>query len=201
MKPQGDVLRKRDWFINEIDQNAAKGFVEEFHYSKGCSLTSVHRHGLFHVAEPKVLKGVALWLPPTRVAAESVNKQHWTRVLSLSRLAVHPSCPANAATFLMAGSIRRIKREGKWVSLVTYADTFRGHTGTIYRAANWEYVGRRNGSPRWENNQGKQVAVKSTRTRTKAEMAELGYVNVGTFDKHKFVMHLKTEECYDLINN
>ena len=58
-----------------------------------------------------MLLGVAQWLPPTRVAAESVNKENWQRVLSLTRLAVHPLVPTNGASFLLGRSIRIIRNE------------------------------------------------------------------------------------------
>ena len=181
-------LRAADYSVRDADPPEARAFIREYHYSKGCSNTHVHMHGLF---QGDNLLGVAQWLPPTRVAAESVNRENWTRVLSLSRLAVHPSVPTNGASFLLGRSERIIVREGKWVSLVTYADDFMGHTGAIYRATNWEYVGRMKGSPRWEDPDGKQIARKSTKSRTNAEMIALGYRIVGVFDKHKFVKHLR----------
>jgi hypothetical protein len=146
-------------------------------------------HGLFRKDGDELL-GVAQWLPPTRVAAESVNREHWTRVLSLTRLAVAPEVPKNGATFLMARSMRLIEQAQKWVSLVTYADEFMQHTGAIYRAANWEYVGLMKANPRWENADGKQIAKKATRSRTNKEMVALGYSMVGSFRKHKFIKHL-----------
>lgn len=180
-------LRASDFLVADADKDEARAFIRQYHYSRGCSNTHVHMHGLFNSGE---LLGVAQWLPPTRVAAESVNKDRWQRVLSLSRLAVHPDVPTNGASFLLGRSIRIIHSEQKWVSLVTYADDFMGHTGQIYRATNWEYVGRMRGSPRWEDAEGRQVARKSTRSRTNAEMEALGYRMVGVFDKHKFVKHL-----------
>jgi len=134
--------------------------------------------------------GVAVWLPPTRVAAESVNRENWRRVLSLTRLAVHPDVATNGASFLMGRSIRIIRQAGEWLSLVTYADHFMGHSGAIYQATNWQFVGDMKGSPRWEDAEGRQVARKSTVSRNDQEMRDLGYRNVGTFGKRKFVMHL-----------
>lgn len=132
-----------------------------------------------------------MWLPPTRVAAESVNKEAWRQVLSLTRLAVHPVVPTNGESFLIGRSIRLIQNDGHWRSLVTYADESQGHTGAIYRATNWVYVGRTGPYPRWIDKNGKQVAQKATVNRVKAKMEELGHTKVGSFYKHKFVLHLK----------
>jgi len=185
-------LKATDYDIRDVKPAEARAFVIKYHYSKGCSNTRVYSHGLYRRGENELL-GVAIWLPPTKVAAQSVNQHHWTKVLALTRLAVHPDVPSNGATFLMARSIRLIRKEGRFISLVTYADDFMDHTGAIYRASNWTYIGHMKGSPRWEDKNGKQVARKSTVSRTCAQMIALGYRNVGTFGKHKFVMHLKIQ--------
>jgi hypothetical protein len=182
-------LRAKDYVVRDVPAREAREFVVEHHYSKGCSNTRVYSHGLYRAGETDLL-GVALWLPPTKVAAQSVNREAWQKVLSLTRLAVKPDVPSNAASFLMARSIKLIRQDGRFVSLVTYADDFMGHTGAIYRATNWTYVGQMKGSPRWEDADGRQVARKSTVSRNDAQMRELGYRNVGTFGKRKFTMHL-----------
>ena len=182
-------LRASDYAVRDAPKPEARAFIVAQHYSKGCSNTAVHMHGLYDNRSGDLV-GVAHWLPPTRVAAESVNRDNWRRVLSLSRLAVHPSVPTNGASFLLGRSIRIIERGQKWVSLVTYADDFMGHTGAIYKATGWTYVGRMKGSPRWEDAGSRQVARKATVSRTNAEMIALGYRMVGVYDKHKFVKHL-----------
>lgn len=87
--------------------------------------------------------------------------------------------------------MKAIQQDGRFVTLVTYADESQEHTGTIYRAANWHYMGRTKPTPRWlEPSSGRQVSPKSTVNRTKAQMEALGYVRDGYHHKHKFVLHL-----------
>ena len=192
-----DRLRKKDWEVRTIDLSVARDLVEKHHYAKGGSNTATYRHGLFR-ADSGECFGVAWWLPPTRVAAESVNRMGWRRVVALSRLVIHPDVPANACSFLLGKSIKLIRQEGRFDSLVTYADEAMGHTGQIYRATNWEYKGRTGPYPRWvDPKTGRQVAKKATKNRRKAEMESLGYVQDGPFYKHKFVMHL-TEEALNV---
>lgn len=131
-------------------------------------------------------------LPPTRVAAESVNKDQWKQVLSLTRMVILPEIPKNACSFLLSKSVKLIKKDNRFVSLVTYADESQEHIGTIYKASNWEYVGKTGPYPRWiDPDTGKQVAVKATKSRTVKEMKALGYVKQGSYHKHKYVLHLK----------
>ncbi len=177
--------------MEAVPLTVGQRMVSELHYAKGGSNTCVYMHGLIH-RETGVVAGVAWWLPPTRVACESVNREDWKKVLSLTRLVIEPGTPKNAATFLLARSIKKIWEDGRFVSLVTYADESQGHTGGIYRASNWTYVGRTGPYPRWLDASGKQVAPKATVNRTKSKMEELGHRKVGSFFKHKFVLHRPT---------
>ncbi|MDB4278750.1 hypothetical protein N9917_04040 [Deltaproteobacteria bacterium] len=182
-------LRKDEWHVRECLFDEAKRLIIKHHYAKGGSNTRVYTHGLYN-NESGVLHGVAWWLPPTRVAAESVNKEEWKKVLSLTRLAMIPETPKNACSFLLAKSCRLIKDDGRFVSLVTYADEFMSHEGGIYKASNWEYIGKTGPYTRWESGEGRQVAVKATKSRTKKEMLALGHKQTGRFFKHKYVLHL-----------
>lgn len=184
-------LRANEWVVRPIGFDLARPFIEQHHYARGASNTAVYLFGLFHVWFD-TLWGLTWWLPPTRVAAESVDRDRWTKVLALSRMAVAPGVVKNACTFMLARSVREIQADGRFVALVTYADESQGHTGGVYRAAGWEYVGRTGPYPRWvDPESGKQVATQATTTRSVAEMKALGYVRTGKFFKHKFVRRLK----------
>lgn len=162
--------------------------VIDNHYAKGGSNTAVYMHGLFSREGEPV--GVAWWLPPTRVAAESVSAE-WKKVLSLTRMVILPGIPKNAASFLLSKSCKAISADGRFHTLVTYADEWAGHDGLVYRACGWEYLGRTGPYPKWIDPSGRQVAVKATKNRTKAQMLDLGYVCLGSFYKHKFLKRLR----------
>jgi hypothetical protein len=185
-----DVLLKKEWHVASVPLKIAQDMVREFHYAGGGSNTAVYTHGLFRHGSDKC-QGVVWWLPPTRVACESVNREHWQKVLSLTRMVMLPETPKNACSFLLSRSVKMIEKEGRFVSLVTYADESQNHMGGVYRAANWEYIGRTGPYPRWVDGSGKQVASKATTNRTKREMELLGHTKVGSFHKHKFVLHLQ----------
>jgi hypothetical protein len=139
----GESLRKSEWCVAPIGQSAAAELVKRFHYAGRGSNTGVYRHGLFRKGEELMefnCIGVAWWIPPTKSAALATYPDNWQGVLCLSRLVLDPLVPKNGASFLMSASMRLIDRV-KWPCLVTYADTLQGHTGAIYRATNWDYVG------------------------------------------------------------
>jgi len=183
-------LRKEDWEVRPAPLAEAQEMVRKYHYARGGSNTAVYVHGLYRKGDD-ALCGVAWWLPPTRVACESVDRGQWQRVLSLTRMVLVPGVPKNACSFLLARSVAAIRKDGRFVALVTYADESQGHTGGVYRAAGWDYVGRTGPYPRWLDGDGKQVAPKATKNRTKAEMEALGHRKVGAFHKHKYVLRLK----------
>lgn len=182
-------LRKSEWLVRPVSIEAAKPVVIRCHYARGVPNTAVAVHGLFRVGRDLFdndCLGVAWWLPPTEPAGRATNPAAPQGVLSLSRLVVAEGVPGNAASFLLARSRGLLNRE-RWPALVTYADEWRGHTGAIYRADNWDYAGRTAPEAVYVRD-GRMVARKAgKKTRTHAEMLELGAELVGRFAKHKFV--------------
>ena len=180
-------LRKAEWEVRAVPVPIARLLVQLFHYAQGTSNTAIYRHGLFRVGDPDAAcLGVAWWLAPTKAAALATNPDDWTGVLSLSRLVIVPGCPTNAASFLLSRSRKMIDRQ-KWPCLVTYADSGQGHTGAIYRADNWVYIGTTKPERRYTI-RGRMTARKAGPiSRSHNEMLALGAVCSGPFAKHKFV--------------
>lgn len=181
-------LRAQDWHVVPVPLACAQALVRAFHYSGSGANTATYCHGLLPRTSTDSFdcEGVAWWIPPTKSAALASYPQNWQGVLALSRLAISPDTPKNAASFLLGKSMRLIDRE-RWPCLVTYADTWRGHTGAIYKATNWKYVGMTKPERTYVKD-GRMIARKAgPKTRTHAEMLELGAEMVGAFAKHKFV--------------
>lgn len=179
-----DRLRAAEWEVRPVALPLCQAFTLDLHYSGGGSKTQAGTHGLFRLGDDRC-RGIAWWLPPTRAAAKSVHPDNPRGVLGLSRMAIEPDVPRNAASFLLGGS-RRLLDRATWPCLLTYADVWRGHTGAIYRADNWEYLGLTKPKAVYVR-AGRMVSVKiGPRTRTHLEMLALGAEYVGSFPKHKF---------------
>lgn len=184
-----DRLRRSDWVVRDVEIAVARRIVESCHYARAASNTATYLHGLFHEGDifQEQCEGVAWWIPPTRSAAEATYPENWKGVLSLSRLAILPGVPLNACTFLLSRS-RKLIPPDVWPCLVTYADEWRGHTGGIYRADNWTYVGKTRPERTYVVD-GRLVSRKAgPLNRTHAEMVAIGAEMVGSFSKHKFIM-------------
>lgn len=197
MKPDKPVARRGDYTFEQIEHAEGAALIREHHYAKGCSKT-----GVMYAAKSKDgrLVAVAQWLPPTKVCAQSVLPDFdlWKRVTSLTRLVVVPGEPQNAASMLIAASLKwlpTLRTEAgqlKWLAAVTFADDSEGHTGSIYKATNWIYKGKTKPYPRWVTQDGAQVSTKAgPKTRTAEEMRALGYEISGHFWKHKFVYYFR----------
>jgi len=192
-------LLKEEWCVQPIDLITARRLVEKWHYAKSATNTGVYTHGLFRKGNFLSCDcvGVAWWLPPTKNAAiNTFPEGDWRKVLSLTRLVISPNfineegekvpMPKNACSFLLSKSIKMIDKS-KWDCLVTYADTWKEHTGTIYRATNWEYMGLTKASPVFVNNSGQMMGRKrGAKNLTKSELIGLGFEEKGKYQKHKF---------------
>lgn len=183
-------LRIGDFEVQTAPLKEVRDLVQRFHYSRGGSNTATYRHGLY-MRHSDDLLGAAWWIPPTKSAALSVSDE-WQRVINLTRLVIVPGMPTNSASYLLGRSMRLIKQDGRFDTLLTYADSGEGHTGAIYKATNWEYLGVSKGDPRYiDPETGRHVARKAGGvTRTRAQMESLGYIWTPPTPKHKFIKRL-----------
>ena len=177
------------WTVATSAIDAARHLVTTFHYSRSVPNTATYCHGLFDALG--VQAGAAIWIPPTRAAAETVAGDEWRRVLCLSRLVVTPDAPKNAASFLLGRSMKAIDRQ-RWPWLLTYADTRLGHTGAIYLATNWTRIGEVPAGDVWVHDRtGAQRGRKrGQRTLLAREMVDLGFVRMASMPKIKFVHYI-----------
>jgi hypothetical protein len=143
---------------------------------------------LFFKSDPENCIGIAWWIPPTKSAALANYPKNWGAVLVLSRLAIDPGVPKNAASFLIMQSVKLIRKDKRWEYLLTYADEWQNHSGAIYKATNW-ILGKTTPEATWIDSDGRMVARKAgPHTRTKAEMLALGHKMIGRFSRHRFGM-------------
>jgi len=78
------------------------------------------------------------------------------RTLELHRMVLLDAAPRNSPSRCLAIARRLIRRLYPDVKrLIAYADPGVGHTGTVYRAAGWQYTGKTRGGS-WEYRHGRQ---------------------------------------------
>lgn len=107
--------------------------------------------------------GMIVYALPPRETAKRYGGKTW----ELARLYLLDEIPRNAETWCISSSVRYIKRNHSDVEfLVSYADPSVGHSGLIYRAANWKSDGKTDQerkSPRcdYQDGLGKRYSRKS----------------------------------------
>ena len=69
------------------------------------------------------------------------GKNNSDRVYELNRLWMSDKCPKNSESRFIGWALRQLKKNNPPLILVSYADTERGHSGSVYRATNWFYTG------------------------------------------------------------
>ena len=192
-------LSKYKWNVKPISLNIAKPFVQQFHYSKGCSTAAVNCFGLYFNGDNKTLHGVSWWMPPPLGASKSVMPENPHSVLSLHRFCLREDRPENAGSFLISKSIKMICKK-RWLKLITYADTALNHNGGLYRASNWIYNGLTNKNPLFWNSK-KDCMVsrkKGPKTFTVKEMLSMGYKHLGNYAKHRFIYPMISRNQYQI---
>lgn len=181
-------LKKAEWEVRPCSLATAQDLTRRFHYAKGGSNTAVATHGLFRIDAfwEYDCKGIAWWLPPTKSAALATYPENWNGVLSLTRLVIAPDVPKNACSFLLSRSMKLLDRK-RWPCLVTYADPWQGHDGTIYKATNWQSAGMSNPEYIYTLDGKIKSRKYGPKSRSHSEMIALGCTVEGKTAKHKFI--------------
>ena len=140
--------------------------------------------------EDAFMVGAIVYALPPRETATRFGGVTW----EMARLWIDDRVPTNGESWLIAQSVKHIKANYPDVRcLVTYADPSAGHTGTVYRAANWRQDGRTDDgrkSPRFD----------LTDAVTGKKYGRSSHVPAGTetvrcprVSKARFVYHLRHE--------
>lgn len=182
-------LKKSDWIVKNCTLKTAQEMVGRLHYSRGGSNTAVYTLGVFNKNSSKPV-AVSWWLPPTKHCGMNVWPTNPQAVLALSRLVCEPEAPKNTPSFLLGHGMRLIDRK-RWPVLITFADRWQGHKGTIYKASGWIYCGETRPQETYVRD-GRMICRKATKTRTHQEMLDLGCSFLGKFKRIRFV-HIRPD--------
>lgn len=113
-------------------------FVEKWHYSKSCkSQKPIHIFEMRYKSTG-ILAGVAIYGQP--IGRNSVN--HYGNVIELRRLCLIDKARYNSESFFIAKTIKWLKMNTNYTAVLSYSDPNVGHSGTIYKASNFDYLGK-----------------------------------------------------------
>lgn len=145
---------KSHYYIDKISKKQADDLILKYHYLKDISkdYKSGYNYGLFEKNDFCPLniggaKGAIVFtgLPVPEIAqgAFGLERNEQQGLFELSRLCIHPetqSAEYNITSWFVSRSIKQLRKDTKVKAIISYADTD-FHSGTIYRACNFQYCG------------------------------------------------------------
>lgn len=138
-------------------------FVEKLHYSKNVN-GIISDYCFRMINEKNELIGAIIY---GRIAMRGVWKKYVERendLIELRRLVCIDETPKNAESFFIAKTIKWLLRNTNIKKIISYADNTQGHTGVIYRASNFDFIGETNSGRLIEYN-GRKYHDKTIRTK------------------------------------
>ncbi len=172
-------------------------FLQKHHYAGYGRAGSVHV--VFHVGGE--LAAVAKFASAIRQEVATSAGLDYGRTLELDRFCVGPAFrKKNLPSFLLSSAVRCVQKVRPDVAgFVSFADPAQGHSGAIYKAANWkEVVGRIRSDYQYVGLDGKIVHKKTVFDQAKARLvsetvyaADLRLQKVSIPAKKKFVLMVR----------
>ena len=145
---------KSDFYIDRVSKEEIKDLLYTHHYLKDESkdFKSGFNYGLYRKSFTDVLRlghclGACVFtglpVPEIAVGAFGLERHEQQGLFELSRLCIEPSTQSreyNITSWFVSRAIRQLRKDTEVKAIISYADS-NHHTGTIYRACNFEYAG------------------------------------------------------------
>ncbi len=179
--------------VKEIGNGESKSLLDKFHYA-GYGRSSILEYGIF--LGSNMIGAVKFASIVRKEVATSMGMNH-SDVIELDRMCLHPSYhKRNVLSYSLARIIKNM-RNTTYKTIVSFADPSKGHTGAVYKASNFTYLGKTSVSYFYSDEFGNEFNKKSIFDKAKRNgMKEIQFVTenfltkVRLPPKHKFIYHL-----------
>jgi len=145
---------KSQYYIERVTKKELEHLLLTYHYLKDESKTykSGFNYGLYRKSFTDILRignclGACIFtglpVPEIAVGAFGLERNQQEGIYELSRLCIHPDIQKqeyNITSWFVSRCIRRFRKDTSVRAILSYADSHH-HTGTIYRACNFQYYG------------------------------------------------------------
>ena len=135
----------KNFTVEEVPRKSVVKFIEKHHYSHNVNgVQSLYHYGLFTEGNFGIHKmiGAMMYAHPSMPAtAATYNPINPTKCLELRRLVCIDATPKNTESFFIGQTFKLLKRDTDMEVIVSFADQHHGHTGVIYKATNFDYLG------------------------------------------------------------
>ena len=134
------MIKPKDLTINICELNEIRSFIETHHYSH--NINGVKVTYCFKVEYEGKLVGAVLFGAMSTTAWKKFSTKE-KDVLELRRLVLLDLAGKNCESRVIGFCLRYIRKNDKSIKvIVSYADPNHGHSGVIYKASNFQYLGK-----------------------------------------------------------
>lgn len=138
-------MKVKNFTVEYINRKAVKSFVEKYHYSHNINgIQSYHHFGLYSEGNfglPKMIGAMMYAMPSMPDTAAKYNPINPRKCMELRRLVCVDDTPKNTESYFIGKTLRWLKRNTDLEVIISFADQHYEHSGTIYKASNFEYFG------------------------------------------------------------
>ena len=131
--------------VESISRKSLVPFVEKHHYSHNTNgVQSIYHFGLYgegNFGLPKMIGAAMYAYPSMPDTAKKYNPINPTKCLELRRLVCIDNTPKNTESYFIGKTFKWLKQNTDVEVIVSFADQHYGHSGVIYKATNFEYIG------------------------------------------------------------
>jgi hypothetical protein len=156
-----------EYTVKLVKISDIKSFVEKWHYSHNINGLKVsYCFGLF---DGDSLVGACVF---GEIAMANVYKKYVTNrhdLMELRRLCCIDNTPKNTESFFIGKCLRWLKNNTTIQKVISYADNHYNHTGIVYKASNFKYLGQ-TAKGKIINYNGKIYHDKTIRTKYKGKL-------------------------------
>jgi len=135
----------KDFTVEQIPRKSLVSFIEKHHYSHNVNgVQSLYHYGLYREGNfglPMMIGAMMYAYPSMPATAAKYNPINPDKCLELRRLVCIDDTPKNTESYFIGQTFKLLKQTTDMEVIVSFADQHHGHTGVIYKASNFDYLG------------------------------------------------------------
>ena len=138
-------MKVTDFTVEHVNRKAIVSFIEKHHYSHNVNgIQSYYHFGLFREGNfgiPTMIGAMLYAMPSMPATAAKYNPINPSKCMELRRLVCIDDTPKNTESYFIGKTFKWLKQNTDVEVIVSFADQHYGHSGVIYKATNFEYIG------------------------------------------------------------
>ena len=138
-------MKVTNFTVEHVNRKAIVSFIEKHHYSHNVNgIQSYYHFGLFREGNfgiPTMIGAMLYAMPSMPATAAKYNPINPSKCMELRRLVCIDDTPKNTESYFIGKTFKWLKQNTDVEVIVSFADQHYGHSGVIYKATNFEYIG------------------------------------------------------------